>query len=112
MSIDTIPVEQGLAYYEFEVELDGVQFRLEFRYVDRDDAWYLSIYDVDGIPLRMGLRVVPQWPLLQLWADENRPGGEMISLSQGGVTSTPTLDQLGSDAVLVYMDEAEVLSLA
>ncbi len=111
MSIEALPVESGLNYYEYEVELDGVRFLLEFRYVVRDDAWYLSILDTDGTPLRMSLKVVPQWPLLHLWVDENKPGGDIQGVSRGSSVKTPGIDDLGVEVILVYLDESEVLSL-
>lgn len=111
MAIDRLPTSTTLPYYEFEVELDGVEFKLEFRFNDRDDAWYMSILDSEDTLLRAGLRVVNSWLLLRLWAEATRPDGEIASVNQGQVLAPPTLNQLGAEVVLTYLDAAEVAAL-
>lgn len=111
MAIDRLPTSLTLAYYEFEIELDDIEFRLEFRYNNRDDAWYLTILDTDGVILRAGLRVVNEWNLIRLWVDDAAPDGEIITVNQGKVLAPPTLNQLGSEVVLAYLDAAEILAI-
>ena len=111
MAIDRIPTSTTLAYYELEVELDDVQFRLEFRYNDRDSAWYLTIRDAEDTLLRAGIRVVNSWDLLRLWAEDTRPDGQLVTVNQGDVPNPPTLNQLGAEVVLTYLDEDEVAAL-
>lgn len=111
MSIERIPTSTSIPYYEFEIELDDVEFKLEFRYNDRDSSWYLTIKDVDDAVLRAGIRVVEDWSLLRLWADATRPGGELVTASSPGVSAPPTLNQLGAEVVLSYLDAEEIVSL-
>lgn len=111
MAIDRLPTSTVLAFYEFEVELDGVEFRLEFRFNDRDDAWYLTILNTDDVVLRASLRIVLEWTLLRLWAEATRPDGEIVSVTQGKVSAPPTLNQLGGEVVLTYLDAAEIAAL-
>ena len=77
MAITELPLEVDVPYYEFSVELDDVEFKLEFRYNDRDDSWYLTIRDSDDALLRAGIRVVNDWYLLRLWNDGNEPDGSL-----------------------------------
>jgi len=111
MAVDRLPTSTILPYYENEVELDGVEYRLEYRYNDRDDAWYLTIRDAEDTLLRAGIRIVNSWQLLRLWAEATRPAGEIVSVNQGKVEAPPTLQQLGAEVVLNYLDEAEVNAL-
>jgi len=111
MAIDRLPTSTDVPYYEFEVELDDVEFKLEFRYNDRDDAWYMTVLDPEDVVLRAGIRVVLSWALLRLWADTTRPGGDIISVNQGSVLVPPTLTQLGAEVVLNYFDASEVAAL-
>ena len=111
MAIDRLPTSTDLAYYEFEVELDGVEFKMEFRFNDRDDSWYMTLLDSEDAVLRAGIRVVLSWALLRLWAEATRPDGEIISVNQGDVTAPPTLNQLGAEVVLTYFDETEIAAL-
>lgn len=111
MAIDRLPTSTTLPYYEFEIELDGVEFKLEFRFNDRDSSWYMTIKDTDDVVLRAGIRVVLEWALLRLWAEATRPEGEIVSVNQGEVLAPPTLNQLGAEVVLTYLDSAEVAAL-
>lgn len=111
MAIDTLPTSTTLPYYEFEIELDGTEFRLEFRFNPRDDSWYMTMRDTDDVVLRAGIRVVRSWDLLRLWAEATRPDGQILSIDQGVISAPPTLNQLGKDVLLLYFDEAEITEL-
>ena len=111
MAIDRIPADSSFPFYEIEVELDGVEFKLEFSFNDRDDAWYMTISDSDNTLLRAGIRIVNEWVLLRLWAEATRPDGDIVSVNQGEVLEPPTLEQLGEEVLLTYLDAAEVASI-
>jgi hypothetical protein len=111
MAIDRLPLTLDVPYYEFEVELDGVEFKMEFRFNARDDAWFMTLLDTEDTVLRAGIKIVNEWSLLRLWRDATRPAGEIVSINQGNVTEPPTLDQLGSDVLLEYLDAAEIAAL-
>jgi len=111
MAIDRLPLTIDVPFYDFEVELDGVEFKLEFRYNDRDNSWYMTVLDTDDTILRAGIRVVTEWSLLRLWQEASRPAGNIISINQGVVTEPPTLNQLGVDVLLNYVDAAEIAAL-
>ena len=111
MAVEEIPTSTQVPYYEQEVELDGVQFKLQFQYIDRDDAWYMTVLDTNGTLLRAGIKVVLSWSLLRLWASVDAPAGEIISVNQGEISAPPTLNQLGAEVLLEYLDEAEILAI-
>jgi hypothetical protein len=111
MAITRLPTSTINANYVFTVELDGVEFKLSFKFNGRDDAWYFSILDTNDVVLRAGLKVVNEWTLLRLWAEANRPGGEIIAVNQGNVPAPPTLNQLGAEVVLTYLDSTEIAAL-
>lgn len=111
MTVEQIPNSVDVPYYEFEIDLDGVEFKLQFQYNDRDDAWYLSVLDTDDTMLRAGIKVVNSWSLLRLWASESAPAGDIVSVSQGDLSAPPTLNQLGAEVLLQYLDEAEIAAL-
>lgn len=111
MAIEQIPTSTQVPYYVQEVELDGVEFKLQFQYVDRDDAWYMTVLDADDVLLRAGIKVVLSWSLLRLWASVDSPAGEIVSVNQGAISAPPTLNQLGAEVLLTYLDEAEVTAI-
>ncbi len=111
MGIERLPVDSTAPYYEIEVEMDGVEFRLEFSFNNRDGAWYMTIRSSDETMLRAGIKIVNEWVLLRLWAEATRPAGEIVSVNQGEVLQPPTLKQLGEEVLLDYLDGAEIASL-
>lgn len=109
MAVFQLPTSTTDSFYVFEIELDGVLFRLEFKFNERDEAWYLNILDVNDNQLRSGLRVVTDWALLIRWQDiETRPAGEMIAVAQGDIARPALLTELGEQVILTYLDADEV----
>ena len=110
MSVFRIPTDTTVTNYEFFVLLDNVEFLLRFLFNDRDQSWILNILDSNEVLIRAGLKVVNEFPLLRLWQDLNRPAGELLGANEGQVLDPPSLNQLGTDVVLTYLDEAELIS--
>lgn len=108
MTIYKIPTSTSLSYYEMEVVLDGVSYKLEFKYNTRDEAWYLNILDPSDTILRSGIKVVNDWGLLIRWQDvDTRPQGEMIAVPNGKTSLPATLTELGEKVILTYLDSDE-----
>jgi hypothetical protein len=104
MALFILPVSDTLTNYEFEVSLDGVIFRLRLKFNDRSQAWFLDLFDADGVALRSGIRLVSDWFPLRLFQGEGRPAGDLvvINLSPDARISAPDEDQLGQEVVLAY----------
>ena len=102
MAVFDLPTSTTLPFYNFEVELDGVTFKLEFKFNVRGDTWYMTILDPNDNILRAGLRVVNEYTILRLWQEATRPDGEIIAIPLGGQTTPATLEQLGEDVILTY----------
>jgi len=97
-------------FYTQTTALDGVEYVLEFRYNQREDAWYFSISLPNGTLLAAGIKVICNIPLLRKWVDTRLPKGTLAALSKTKDTSPPGLNELGEDArvTLVYTSESEL----
>lgn len=108
MTTFVLPIEPGVANQESQVSLDGMLFRLVYRFNDRDSYWYLDIYD--GLScelLRAGVKIVSQWDILRLWQGEGRPAGVILAIPQGEAgLEANTLEALGHDVLLTYIGDA------
>lgn len=101
----SLPVAPDVADQVFDVDLDGVTFRLNLRHNSRDSSWYMDIFDLNNTLLRAGLRLVNDWPATVRWRDfAVRPEGIIGVINSGVLTEPPTLGELGpeSDAALIY----------
>lgn len=83
-------------YYRQKTKLEGRDFILVFSYNQRVERWHLSIYDEEENPLRLGLKLVTNWPLLRRYHQDPRmPPGELMAVASDGSTEPPALDELG-----------------
>lgn len=114
-----IPLRSDLDFYVETVTLDGVEFDFEFRWNNRDSAWYLSIYDPtvaaadDGsrVPILGSIPVLVGWPLLNQYRMRTRPLGELVALDTSGQDADPGRRDLGSRVLLLYYTRDEVAAL-
>lgn len=107
MAVLQFPTIADLAHYIFELSLDGTVFRFKFKHNSREDTWYFNVLDANNSIIRAGLKVVNEWVLFRLWAARTgRPLGDIVTVNLGDVPSPPTLEQLGEDVVLTYIEGA------
>ena len=109
MSVSTLPTFED-PFYSYATTLEGKSYLLTFKYNQREECWYLSIYLSDLTPLATGIKMVPDVNLIQR-ADERLPPGFLFCtalLSQN--TTPPGLEELGETdkrVVLVYVSSDE-----
>jgi hypothetical protein len=83
-------------YYSERVKLDGRDYLLRFSYNEREERWYLSLYDDAEDPLILGIKLLTNWELLQHYhADPRVPPGELWVMDTTGNDDPPTLNELG-----------------
>lgn len=99
-------------FYTQVIDLDGVDYLFDFRYNQRENAWYFSIALVDETPLVSGIKIVVNVGLLQRFPSPLLPPGLLIALSNTTDQSPPGIGELGttSRVTLLYFDKAELLS--
>lgn len=102
-----VPLRQGVASFVQRSSLDGVTFELALSWNDRDQGWYLSIADSNGDPIRSGIRLAFDWPLLIQVVDERRPAGELYAEDLDGTGIDAGLEDLGGRVRLYYVTAAE-----
>jgi hypothetical protein len=110
MSLYQIPTPdaaQDGAFF-FTVSLDGTDYLLNFQYNSREDFWYVSVSDVDGNPIRSGVKVVANFPLLLYCQCMEKPPGELITINTEDEPVDPGLEAFGIDSILCYEEEATV----
>lgn len=96
-----LPEPPPSASFQQESELDGVVYRLAFRWNARSEVWTMTVSDSEGVVIRSEIPLVRDFPLLRRIADERRPPGDLILFAD----DAPTLDRMGE---LVYFTRAEI----
>lgn len=94
------------------VVLDEVVYILEYQWSNREDTWYLSIYNSEELPLVQGIRLIPWTGLLSQHPQANLPSGDLVLYDvqsqpfQGSVY--PTFENLQSRFQMNYFTKEEL----
>jgi hypothetical protein len=103
-----IAIPEQTAFFTQRVELDGVDYLLEFSYNQRADCFFVTIKDERGEYILGPLKVVSNWPLLRWHRYEQRlPPGELWAIALNGKPDVPGYGVLGKDVGFYYYDLLE-----
>lgn len=91
--------------YTQSTPLDGKDYVFRFQYNTRSDAWFMSIYDNDEVPILEGQKIVTNRDLLRGVVDARRPPGKLVCLEIHDDLTEPTRDSFGVAHVLHYVTE-------
>lgn len=109
MSTLTFPIsnagEDGA--FLFSATLDGVDYQLSFQFNTRSGFWYFDLLDIDGNPIRTGIKCVVNFPVVRLCKELDRPAGEIILLNTTH-DNDPGLADLGGETVFAYEEFASL----
>ncbi len=106
-----VPLRTGIPAFLQRTSLDGVTFELDLNWNERESAWYIGVADADGLPLRVGVRMALNTPLLRSVADARRPAGELYAIDLDDTGVEAGLGDLGVRVVLIYVTAAEAAAL-
>lgn len=85
------------------VKLGGTVFRLRLTWRDRNEAWYVDLFERDGTPIRYGKRLSAEWvPLNEVM--NPREDGMIYVVGPGNYDR----DDLGDTLTLEYLSPAEL----
>jgi hypothetical protein len=108
------PYQPAEAYpsLDYSVSMDGTQYRVALSYHERQDRWYLDLYDSDDTALLTGKMLAPDVALLADYEIAGMPAGQIFLLDTGGTGEPCGYADLGWRHLLVYVPEAELPSAA
>ena len=105
MAFLEIPTSSDSENFNFEIDLEGTVYTLEFSYNKRRDLWIMSILDASENLLLGGIPLLTSIPLTDQYVDENLPPGRFILLDETGQNKDAGRNDLGATIKLFY-DEA------
>lgn len=105
MAIRTLPVVAGIPALIFKVDLDGRPFKFEFTFNDRAGLWNMTIFNDADEVLLAGKALHVKQLLLELHQyNQALPQGNLFMLNLANENVNPTLENFGSDVLLLYED--------
>ena len=112
MSVQHIPTSSD-PYYLQRTDLEGIGYVLQFDYSTRESCWYLSIFDIEGLALATGIKLVCNWPLTYRITNPGLPPGRfMVATKVASDDTPPGLEDLadGGRCELTYVTSDHVFT--
>ena len=104
MAFTSLPLFAEPKAFRYNITLSGVNYILAFRYATRNDGWYLSIYLRDETPIRLGVRIVVNYPLFLNVVDSRLPPGLFLMLRTDDNGDQPlTIDDFNGSVKLMRL---------
>jgi hypothetical protein len=95
-----LPLFVDTPRYTMTVLLSGVSFGLLYDYNGREDRWYVSVFEADGVtPVWRSRKIVPGVPPLLRCRTTNRPAGTIF---YSGQSDPPRFAELGRTVRCLY----------
>lgn len=108
-----IPLRNDLVYFDTVVQLDGVTYTLELRWIVRDNAWLMNVRDSQGSdpPLVCGIKLLANSKLIDFNFTERPYPGFFMVLDASNTGADPGLGNLGTIYQLLYFSGAELAAI-
>lgn len=110
MTIQRIPIPRSAASFTMRVMLERREYVLAMRWNARAGRWFMSIADSSGV-LIATRPLTTNRPLLSGVVDARRPPGELVVLDTARLDTPIGLGELGTRAVLDYLEAADVAAM-
>lgn len=105
MTTVIIPTETNDPRFEIRVALTGDEFVFQFVWNERDDHWYVSLFDALLSPIFLGHKYVIGDALLRYVRFPRRPAGELMVIDMAKTDKDAGFDDIGKRVLLVYSDD-------
>lgn len=99
-----LPARSDVAFYDFEVDLEGRSYVFELRWNARAGLWFLTLRDAAGEVIVANRAVVLASRLTGGSADPRLPPGTIVAVDTGIENKDPGREDLGGRVLLVYAE--------
>lgn len=96
MATVEIPINPAYSAQLMTIQLDGVRYRLRVYYSFREEVWYLDILSDRETDIIIGIKLVPDWPLIERFQIPGQPPGELYAIDTSGKGLPPGRTELGT----------------
>lgn len=96
------------SYWREQITLSGVVFVFAFKWNALNEFWVMDIYDSEEQPLILGIKIVPNYPLLDQYSVDGMPSGEIICQNIVAAPDTISRFDMSQKFELVYYEAGEI----
>lgn len=97
------------ASFEQTIVLDDKIFFLTANYNIRDEAWYLTLDNADGVNIVSGKKLTLNTDIIAYADDELKPNGYIFVVPIADTITEITRDNIGVDVKIVFIGIDELL---
>lgn len=115
MAILEIPTDpKGESAFEQRTALDGQDYIFRFWHNQREDRWYMDLFDAERSPIATGRKLVSNTNLIDCISDDRVPPGVIVAFDRHSYGDAPRpaitagLLDLGERVLLLYFDADEI----
>lgn len=105
-----IPFKQPAQWQE-QIELDRIIYILVFTWNALNEFWTMDIYNRNEDPIILGIKIVPNYPLLRAYTAVEKPPGEIICQNIVNAPDTISRFDMSQKFELVYYSAGELDAL-
>jgi hypothetical protein len=103
-----LPLIPSVTEYTFDTVLDDLPYFFRVYWNDRDEAWYLDVYDGgDRTPVAYGIKVVLGTNLGRTHDHPLTRQGLLVAIDRSGENRDATFDDLGDRVIVMHVTQAE-----
>lgn len=99
------------SFFRQQIQLTGVLYFLTFTWNALNEFWIMDIANSDEEPLILGIKIVPDYPLLAAFTVEGMPQGEIICQNVVNSPDEITRFAMSQKFALVYYEPLELETL-
>ncbi len=103
--------EQSRAY-GYVAQLGAAEFTISLEYRERQDRWYLDLFDANGVLLIAAVKLVVGFSLLFRHRKAGMPLGALVVLDRDGTEAECAFEDLGRRCGLAWVDDDDLDELS
>ena len=96
------------SFWREQIELSGVIFILEFKWNALNEFWVMNIYTGTNDPIILGIKIVPDYILLEQYTEAGRPAGDIVCQNIVGSQEGIGRFDMSQKFELVYYEAGEL----
>lgn len=102
-----IPFRESSNFRE-QIQLSGTLFYLKFTWNALNEFWLMDIYNSNELPLILGVKIVPEYPLIYQFVVDGKPIGEIVCHNVVNAPSEIGRFDMNQKFALVYYEPGEL----
>ena len=90
------------------MDLGELEYTYTLTYRERQDAWYIDLFDADGESILLGKRLTVNTAPIWRYRSDAMPAGQIVVVDTSGADTDPTYEDLGYRVRLAWVPDDDI----